>query len=134
MKIKHEYPPNIDKIYEVFPFVRGHRCVVFTYGDTLYNPNKGIIDEALMKHEETHTAQQGDNPDKWWDRYFVDKEFRTDQELEAYRNQYKYAVDNYSRNMRRSLLKQISKDLSSALYGSIITEEEAKVAITKKQL
>lgn len=123
MKIKHKYPPNIEKIRAVFPL---HRGIIFTYGDTLYNPDRGTIDEALIKHEETHTRQQGDDPDKWWERYFVDVEFRAEQELEAYQNQYKYAVDNYSRPQRRLLLKQISKDLSSAMYGNIMTKEKAR--------
>jgi len=126
MKIKYEYPPNIEEIRAVFPL---HRGIIFTYGDVLYNPDKGEIDEALIKHEETHTKQQGDNPDEWWKRYFIDKEFRAEQEIEAYRNQYKYAVENYNRQQRKFLLKVISKDLSSPMYGSIMTTEEAKQTI-----
>ncbi|HEC32912.1 MAG TPA: hypothetical protein ENI63_01470 [Candidatus Kaiserbacteria bacterium] len=130
MKIVYKYPPNIEKIRAVFPL---HKGIIFTYGDTLYNPDRGKIDEALMKHEETHTRQQGDDIDGWWEKYFVDVDFRMKQELEAYQNQYKYAVENYSRNMRRVLLKVISKDLSSAMYGNIISEEEAKGAIKEMQ-
>ncbi len=130
MKIKHKYPPNIEKIRAVFPL---HKGIIFTYGDTLYNPDKGNIDEALIKHEETHTRQQGDNPDEWWEKYFVDIDFRASQEIEAYRNQYQYAVENYSRPMRRALLKQISKDLSSAMYGNIISKEEAISSIKNKK-
>jgi hypothetical protein len=44
MKQIQGYPPNIDRIKEVFPI--GPRTV-FTYGDTLYNPNGGFIDQPL---------------------------------------------------------------------------------------
>jgi len=128
MKIVFKYPPNIKRIKEHFPIKRG---VIFTYGNRLYNPDRGEIDDALMVHEETHTAQQGNNPDEWWDRYFIDKAFRLEQETEAYQNQYKYALDNYNRASRKRLLRQISKDLSSSLYGNLITEKEAKEIITK---
>lgn len=128
MEIVNKYPPNIEEIKKNFTL---HKGIIFTYGDKLYNPDNGIIDEALMKHEETHTVQQGDNPDEWWDKYFTDKEFRLKQELEAYQNQYKYAIENYGRPMRRNLLKIISKDLSSVMYGSLISEEEAKGLIKK---
>jgi len=46
------------------------------------------------------------------------------QELEAYRNQYKYAQINYGRKLRRKLLDHIAKDLSSAIYGNIIIKSE----------
>ena len=128
MEIVFKYPPNIEKIREHFPVKYG---VIFTYGDKLYNPDRGEIDSALMVHEETHTVQQGNNPDEWWDRYFTDESFRKEQEIEAYRNQYKYALENYNRASRKRLLRQISKDLSSHLYGNLMTEEEAKEQIIK---
>ena len=127
MKIKYEYPPNIEEIRANFQL---HKGIIFTYGDTLYIPDRGKIDEALIKHEETHTRQQGDTPDEWWQRYFIDKEFRIEQETEAYRNQYKYALENYNRQKRKYLLKVISEDLSSAMYGNVMTKEEAKETIT----
>ena len=126
MKIIYEYPPNIEKIREHFPIKSG---IIFTYGGELYNPDKGNISADLMAHEETHVAQQGNDPDKWWDRYFIDDAFRLEQETEAYRNQYKYSLENYNRAGRKRLLKKISKDLSSPLYGNLITENEAKEAI-----
>jgi len=128
MKILHRYPPNIEKIREVFTL---HSGIIFTYGDTIFNPDKGLIDEALLAHESTHSRQQGKDPEAWWNRYLTDTKFRTEQELEAYRNQYKYAVEHYTRQMRKQLLKTISKDLASAMYGNIMTREEAREAIQK---
>ena len=37
----------------------------------------------------------------------------------AYQAQYRYACDFYSRPRRRALLNQLSKGLSSALYGNL---------------
>lgn len=125
-KIINTYPPNIEEIRKNFTLKRG---IIFTYGDKLYVPDGGEIDDALMKHEETHTIQQGDNPDRWWKLYFLDKKFRLNQELEAYRNQYKFAVENYNRPACRRLLAQISKDLSGEMYGNIITKDKAKEEI-----
>ena len=128
MKILYEYPPNIDKIREVFPL---HKGVIFTYGDTIYNPDKGKITSELIKHEETHEKQQGNNIDEWWNKYLNDKKFRLEQEIEAYRNQYKYILENYNRQMRKLLLKDIAKHLSSAMYGYLISEEDATEIIKK---
>ena len=126
MKIVHKYPPNIEDIKSVFPISRG---IIFTYGDTIYNPDNFIIPDDLITHEETHMKQQGKDPDRWWKRYFVDQKFRLEQELEAYRNQYRYAINNYDKRSRKELLKRISKDLSRPLYGSLVTKKEAKKLI-----
>lgn len=124
MKIVKDFPPNIEKIRATFKL---HQGIVFTYGDTLYNPDGGFIDRALEIHEETHTKQQGDNPEAWWDRYFIDKDFRLSQEIEAYKNQYKKMKSNIKDpNKLAYRLNIIAKDLSSEMYGNIITYEEAK--------
>ena len=125
MKIKIEHPPNYLEIIKHFDVAK-NKNVVFTYGDTLYNPNCGIIQSHLIAHEKTHSRQQGDKPGKWWNEYFVDKEFRLEQEVEAYQNQYKfYCRTNKDRNLRFALLNKIARDLSSPLYKNIITYNEA---------
>ena len=82
-----------------------------------------------MAHEQTHTKQQGDDIDGWWDRYLSDFEFRLNQEVEAYHNQYMFLLDNYNRKDRRVILSQISKDLASPIYGNLVTKEKAKELI-----
>lgn len=132
MKIKHKYPPNYQEIIEHFPTVENMTGVIFTYGNKLYVPGGENIPDDLMKHEETHQRQQMEmGIDEWWNRYFEDAEFRLDQEVEAYRNQYKYARENYDRADYRQLLKKIAKDLSRPMYGSIINKKEAVKLIKK---
>ena len=116
--IVRDYPPNIDKIRKVFPIKDN---TVFTYGDTIYAPHITFtLSNDLIVHEETHTRQQGDDPEGWWDRYMEDHEFRFQQELEAYRAQYRaYCKVVKDRNRCFNFLVVIAKDLSSPLYGGV---------------
>jgi hypothetical protein len=117
------YPPNIDDIKKVFPIGEN---VIFTYGNTIYNPGRGNIDLALMAHEQTHSIQQGDKVKEWWERYLKDKEFRLSQELQAYQVQYRYYCKAIKdRNQRYRFLNRLAGDLSSEIYGNIISRSEA---------
>jgi hypothetical protein len=109
--------------------------VVFTYGDTVYNPNNIPISDDLKMHELTHADQQGHNDKdakKWWEKYFTDPQFRFLQELEAYQNQYRFFCGViHDRNRRAKFLMKIAGDLSSALYGDICTQSQAMEMIRK---
>ena len=125
---KFEFPPNYDKIAKVFD-IEG-KPVVFTYGNTLYNPLKGGIPNHLWIHEETHTRQQNDNPDAWWDEYLTNPAFRLKQEVEAYHNQYVFFKKNCKdRNQVAKFLHKISSDLSSEIYGNLCSQSFAKQLI-----
>ena len=125
MEIVFDFPPNIEELRKHFTL---KKTVVFTYGNKLYNPGRGNIDEHLMKHEQTHSRQQSSHltPAEWWGRYIEDPKFRLSQELEAYRIQYKsFAVDK-DRNKTFLFLHGIASDLSSGIYGNAISYDEAK--------
>lgn len=125
MKVKYSNPPNIDKIKEVFPNLPFG--IVFAYGDTLYSPCKFKIEKHLMAHEKVHMKQQSGEPEKWWKKYLEDPEFRLSQEVEAYREQYKFIRTNCKIKSRIPLfLDRIARDLSSNIYGGIVDFEEAK--------
>lgn len=131
MKIVPTFPPNIDKIVEHIG--NPPMTAVFTYGDTIYNPSNGVVDSYLITHEETHQKQQGEVPEEWWSKYYTDKQFRLDQELEAYRNQYRHFCRNKKDpNKEAKFLEFIAFHLSSEMYGNIITKEEAKERICQK--
>ena len=122
MKIVNEYPPNIKEIKKRFDVPRN---AIFTYGD-LYNPNGVEISEHLLRHEEVHAKQQGDNPEVWWERYFEDSEFRLSQELVAYRKQIKsFKASTKNREEIAQYIFRLASDLSSKMYGSIISFPEA---------
>lgn len=127
MKIIEQYPPNYKEIEKAFNL--GGITPVFTYGNYIYNPHKCIITLDLGEHERTHSRQQKEAPELWWDKYLKDPEFRLSQELEAYRNQfrfYKTAVKGWM-----PFLKRIAGDLSGRMYGNIISYQDAFNAILK---
>lgn len=127
MLIKAGFPPNYQDIKMIL--VPGARTV-FTYGKTMYiqdNPPENITEE-LIAHEETHSRQQK-NPREWWERYLVDTKFRLEQEIEAYHNQYVHFKDRHKWNKVDVLLNEIARDLSSPMYGGIISYDDARERI-----
>ena len=124
MIIKKEQPPFFDKILAAG--MRPTGSTVYTYGDTIYSPLGGEIPGNLVIHEQVHSAQQGENPDAWWDRYLSDSYFRMDQEVEAYREQYLYLQKNIKdRERLHKILFELAGSLSSPIYGNMITREAA---------
>ena len=126
MNIEIGYPPNYEKIKSRLT-VEKNKKIVFTYGDTLYNPSNGFVSKDLEVHEKTHIKQQAmSTPDKWWEFYLTEDLFRLDQEVEAYRNQYRYFKQNsVIKDRIPQLLERLAHDLSSPVYGNIITFEGA---------
>lgn len=103
---------------------------IFTYGDTIYSLND--LSFGLIAHEITHVFQQTEmGAEKWWDKYFKDKDFRLSQEVEAYRRQYQVYKNN-NEVTAYDYLNQMARDLSSKMYGEIISFEEAKKLISNK--
>lgn len=124
MKITQGYPPNYDDICKVFN-IRGRAGIVFTYGDTIYIPGGMQLPSHLLAHEKVHIEQQTKmGAEKWWKKYLVDSEFRLDQEVEAYRAQYK-AMFALQRSMRRIIFRKLCNDLAGPMYGYVVSNEEA---------
>lgn len=128
MKTVKDYPPNIEDIRRV---CAPKSNTIYTYGETIFNPNGGFIDKHLLAHEATHTKQQGNDPASWWKRYLVDTDFRFVQELEAYQVQYQsYCQEEKDKNKRVRFLARLAYDLASPVYGSICKPQEAREAIS----
>lgn len=131
MQIVYDYPPNYKAIAKVFD-IKDKPGIVFTYGFELYVPGgKGVeVDRHLMIHEETHARQQtAMGIEKWWEQYLSNASFRLTQELEAYRNQYR-SMGSLSLRSRAGYLDHIVRDLSGAMYGNVVTPEEARRLVT----
>jgi hypothetical protein len=131
MNIIHSFPPNINKIRKVIDLSQNRRCV-FTYGEDIYNPFGGYIDEPLGLHEATHSFQQEDvgGAEFWWDRWLSDTRFRVEQELVAYGHQYRrYCELEKHRNKRAVYLFTLAQDLASEQYGKAISLADARKRI-----
>jgi hypothetical protein len=133
VKIVNSFPPNYSLICAAIPEVAAEDNVVFTYGDTIYNPYGGEIQDHLHLHESIHEEQQKElGADGWWHKYLADKKFRLEQEIEAYQIQYKFVFKTYGRVTATDFLREIAGDLAGAAYGDIIDRKQARKAILKK--
>lgn len=132
MEIIVDFPPNYSIILAKFPSI-ANRPVVFSYGNKLYNPTNASIPEHLMVHEKTHSRQQAQFPsvEKWWEDYLTEPNFRLIQEVEAYQEQYRFFSASTTRELRKSFLHKIAKDLSSPMYGNLCSYEYAKKLISQ---
>ncbi len=129
MNIKIGNPPNIEEIKSLLDISKNDK-IIYTYGDTIYNPNNIEIPDHLYLHEFTHFKQQGNDPDKWWKRYLKEVDFRISQEVEAYGEQYKFICRSIKdRNKREKILGTLASLLSSEVYGQMIDSLEAKKRI-----
>lgn len=125
-KISYNKPPVWDSACAAFRI--DGRTAVFTYGDTIYNPNMFPLSDHIIEHEKTHMEQQGhstENAALWWGKYMRDKEFMIDQEAEAYGRQYNFVAKQYDRKTRRHFLKQLAKVFSGHLYNYALSYDQA---------
>lgn len=129
MKIIHDRPPNFEQIAKAFR--QAYRPgVMFAYDDAVYLPSGGEIPPQLICHEQVHLDRQKEiGVDKWWELYISNIHFRFEEELLAHIAEYKYFVDNASRQVRRHALKEIAKRLASPLYNNMISRNGAERAI-----
>lgn len=136
MKIKIEKPPIWDSARDAFQINPG--TVLFTYGDTLYNPGGARLSDDLLHHEEVHAKQQKHNDQDaalWWGKYLRDPEFRLNQELEAYGAQYKFICNKVqNRQQRFELLKRMSTILSGPLYAECVGFNKAMQLIKEESM
>jgi hypothetical protein len=129
-EVINEYPPNIEEIRKVFDM--GDRDIVFTYGVTLYNPKGNSIPHHLMVHEKVHQRQQlAMGVEEWWRKYLADEEFRLSQEIEAYREQYKFVKERVPGKIAKDFLTSITLDCCSGMYGNMVEYGKAETMIRR---
>lgn len=128
VSISTQKPPQwiLDEVKEKWG-VTWESGVIFTYGDLITNC-EGSMSEDLIAHETHHTTQQESfgGPDKWWREYLDNPEFRLDQELECYRKQYKWVLNNIpSKQIQFQSLMHYARSISGKMYGDMITLDQA---------
>lgn len=131
MKTIKTKPPVWHEIEKRFP-VKWEDQVIVTYYPNVHCVT-GEISIFKQVHESIHLGQQKKmGVQQWWTRYFDDTQFRLDQEVEAYRAEARYLRDNPNltvRDQRRSYLRQIVEQLSSSMYGNLVTKAQAEELI-----
>lgn len=89
--------------------------IVYTYGNVVH-VKKGVLRDDVEAHETIHVVQQMNypgGPSEWWKRYMSDSEFCLEQELEAYRAQYKFVEKKYPKRQHWEMLRFYAKCLTS---------------------
>lgn len=126
MKIKPiEEAPNLQELKDKFGV--DEKYTVIAYGDSIYCPKEGMSRD-LFVHELTHCQRQGDESQakRWWQKYMEDEDFRLQEELIAYQQQFEFCKKVYKdRNKRAKILWALAKELASPRYGNLIEHSEA---------
>lgn len=117
-------PKNWDTLESQFGVKWGD--VIVTYYPEIHCEKD--ISAQKVHHESVHLVQQQDfGVENWWAKYMEDKAFRLEQEVQAYKAEIDWIKkQDFNRVYRRLLLDRIYTDLSSSIYGHLVTYEEAK--------
>lgn len=124
MKLLNTQPPIYHKLHEQFG-VEWDKGIIIAYYPNVYCAKQ--IPDAKLIHEQLHLERQREmGVSLWWELYLSSASFRLEEEILAYKQEVQFLKDNFSRNERRFLLDKIYTDLSSYIYGSLVTYDEAK--------
>lgn len=128
MIIKKERPPIWDAAVVAFPAVLNMPNVIFSWGDTIYNPGGATISPQLIVHESVHGKRQGRDIEGWWQRYLIDAEFRVQEEIPAHAAEYAAycSLSGVTSAQCRMYMHAVASRLSSPLYGRMVRYEEAR--------
>lgn len=116
--IRIERPPNFEQILAVFPHA-DRPGVIFAYGEDIFNPAGVRIPEFIHVHEVRHCARQfAIGPERWWELYLTDQEFRYTEELLAHVEEYAFQAKSLrDRNSRARLAMRTAARLVAPLYN-----------------
>lgn len=125
MKISTQKPPVWDEVEKKFG-IKWESGVLVAYGDTIHT-RTGRVSPDLIIHESVHFKQQEaiGGPEKWWEKYLTDSNFRFEQELEAYGKQCDY-IRSYIHNhkKRANMFNHIWHSMAE-MYGDMVTYKQA---------
>lgn len=123
--ISNEKPDIYKRLNQAFG-VEWDKGLIIAHNGVIHTSASSLPGYKIA-HEETHLAQQaGANLEEWWEKYIADKEFRLRMETEAYQAESKWIEKNIrDRNVKYTLRHRIAVDLSSTIYGCIITYSDA---------
>jgi len=114
MKITTEKPPfwihNRLKDITGCSFSKG---MIVTVGDTIHSFR--VLSDDVIAREKIHSLQQSImGTEEWWKEYLINDRFRMSQDIESYREQYRYLKEVSNNHVKALRLShQVSKELST---------------------
>lgn len=129
MKILNTYPPNYAEIQRA---IDPPKDAVFPWGDKIFNPSGEEIPPDIQWHEQVHLKQQKNfpNPEIWWFKWMNDKDFRLQEELQAFVSQLLFIKKLYPAKAVKEALEEMAENLSKN-YKLDITKSQAHTLIRK---
>lgn len=121
------YPPNFEDIVAAFPIAR-EPGVIFSWGNSIYNPSNADIDGSLKAHEGEHGQQQlRMGILEWWGIYLINEDFRLTQEIPAHHAEYRfYCGTTKNSRHKEHMLEQCARRLAGTLYGNMTSYQTAR--------
>lgn len=125
-------PPNHARILKRFPMAN-RKGTIFSYGDRVYVIGEPTLPPELRAHEAVHLQRQQEvGLDAWWERYLEDNAFVLQEEIPAHRAEYGVLRATVKdRNVLNAHFSAIVNRLASPLYGSLITQVQARQLLRK---
>lgn len=109
--------------------------VIVSMGDRIYT--LAPLRQDLLVHEREHLAAQKKSflfAHLWWMAYMAMPNFRFNEELGAYRAQWKWVDANVRGADRSKLLTEMANNLAGPYYGGLTTFEDARQLIIAPKL
>lgn len=124
IEVIHEKPEIYERLHRTFN-VEWDKGIIIAYNGKIYckfnPPPQKIYHESIHLNEQEKLGNE-----IWWEMYITNDKFRLDEELKAYRAEVRFirkAIKN--RNDAFEMIRRIAHDLSSQIYGNIISKDEA---------
>jgi len=129
MKILTAYPQNYSEIKAI---INPPEDALFPWGDKIYNPSGKEIPPDIQWHEQVHLKQQkNSSPEVWWFKWLNVKEFRQEQELQAFTSQLQFIKRFYPKQAVKEALDEMAENLSNN-YKLDINKYEAEALIRRR--
>jgi hypothetical protein len=128
LKFSTEKPKIYDKLHEQFNVSWDDGLII---ADGYILCCKYEIPPEKIIHELVHSKRQEKiGKDLWWNLYLSKPTFLLEEEVLAYREEYKFICENIKdRNLRFECLYEMARTLSSEQYGSLVSGDEAVALI-----
>lgn len=114
--------PYYKEYQKKFPITKD---TIFVFKDDIYSDNE--IPYDIMYHEQEHLKSQKEiGAKKWIENYIEDKTFRLKEEKRAYLYQLQKVKELADRTELMNIFIECCQNISSPLYGSMISYREAE--------